>query len=76
MDFIKVAPHFPAWDVKDFNGTDIGCITNFEGEGFVATIEAEFTNNQPRTMKATLTETKEDFFAAVAGLVINLKNEG
>ena len=75
MDFLKVAPHFPAWDVKDFDGTDIGTITNFEGEGFVVTIKAGFTNDEPRTMKATLTETQDEFFAAVSGLVLNLKAE-
>ena len=30
-DFNKVAPHFPAWDVIDYRGLDIGLVTNFEG---------------------------------------------
>lgn len=74
-DFNKVAPHFPAWDVIDYRGLDIGLVTNFEGEGLVATIKADFTDDKPRTIKATLTETRDEFFEGVNEFICHLMIE-
>ena len=76
MDFVQVADNFPAWDVVDSNGSNIGVATNFLGEGFVVTISAGFTGNAPRTLEEPRTKSLDDFRKAVALFVINLKAEG
>lgn len=75
MDFLQVADNFPAWDVVDSSGANIGVATNFLGEGFVVTIEADFTGKAPRTLKEPRIATLEDFIPVVALFVINLKDE-
>ena len=75
MDFIQEAKDFPAWEVVDSTGAKIGVATNFLGEGFVVTIEADFTGNAPRTLAEPRIATLEDFIRVVASFVINLKQE-
>ena len=75
MDFIQVAKDFPAWDVVDSDGSNIGVATNFLGEGFVVTISADFTGNAPRTLEEPRIKTLDDFISVVAAFVINLKAE-
>ena len=75
MDFIQVAKDFPAWDVVDSTGANIGVATNFLGEGFVVTISADFTGNAPRTLKEPRIKTLDDFISVVASFIINLKAE-
>lgn len=76
MDFIQVANNFPAWDVVDSTGSNVGVATNFLGEGFVVTIAADFTGNAPRTLKEPRIKSLDDFISVVALFVINLKAEG
>jgi hypothetical protein len=75
MDFIQVAKDFPAWDVVDFDGTNIGVATNFSGEGFVVTVEADFTFGAPRTLEEPNVESLDAFRSIVASWLLNLKAE-
>lgn len=75
MDFIQVQDNFPAWDIVDSDGSTIGVATNFSGEGFVATIEANFTFGSPRTLGEPRIKSLDDFRSVVALWLINLKDE-
>lgn len=75
MDFVQVADNFPAWDVVDSDGSNIGVATNFLGEGFVVTISAGFTGDAPRTLEEPRIKALDDFRSVVALFIINLKQE-
>ena len=75
MDFVQVADNFPAWDLIDSDGSNIGVATNFVGEGFVVTVEADFTFGKARTLEEPRIKSLDDFRGVVASWLINLKAE-
>ena len=75
MELRQVENNFPAWDVVDVNGSNIGVATNFLGEGFVATISTDFTSNAPRTIKEPRIKSLDEFRSILALFIINLKSE-
>jgi len=75
MELRQVKNNFPAWDVVDSDGTNIGVATNFRGEGFAITIKADFTENKPRTLEEPRTKSLDDFRSVVALWLLNLKAE-
>ena len=75
MEFIQEANNFPAWNVIDADGSKIGLVTNFRGEGFAITIKADFTFDEPRTLTEPRIKSLDDFRSVVALWLINLKDE-
>lgn len=73
MELRQVKNNFPAWDVVDSDGTNIGVATNFLGEGFVATISTDFTFNAPRTIKEPRINSLDEFRSIVASWLLSLK---
>jgi hypothetical protein len=73
MDFVQVADNFPAWDVVDSDGTNIGVATNFSGEGFVVTIKADFTWDKPRTLAEPTVKSLDAFRSITATWLLTLK---
>jgi|ETNvirnome_6_100_1030635.scaffolds.fasta_scaffold29453_2 hypothetical protein len=58
---VRTASQVPTWDLKNEQGTIIGCLTNFEGEGPMATVrdnatEAAFQIECNRTVSAKTVE--------------------
>jgi hypothetical protein len=42
----------PIWDLFNNEGEDIGCLTNFDGEGFVATVKDKTGNTANTAIEA------------------------
>tara|TARA_Y100000389_G_C16959294_1_gene270270 strand:+ start:225 stop:464 length:240 start_codon:yes stop_codon:yes gene_type:complete len=72
MDFIQVADNFPAWDVKWADKEIVGLVTNFAGEGFACTIQADFTNDVERTIYEPNVASLDDMKGIINLFIINL----